>query len=167
MKKYILFTILLIAACDQIESSDNSSSSIEYIYEPSYQKEWKIGSSENIMIVQQMHKAIEDGDFDLAYSFMSDYIIVQHGDGSQTNSLEEFKELYDDAYKSSNFRNVGVGVNISVISEEGHEWVLLWDRATYDGPDGSEMTDLYQEAFRIEDGKIIRVNQFFKPLIEN
>ena len=94
MKKYILFTILLIAACDQIESSDSSSSSIEYIYEPTYQKEWKIGSSENIMIVQQMHKAIEDGDFDLAYSFMSDDIIIQHGDGSQTNSLEEFKELY-------------------------------------------------------------------------
>lgn len=66
-------------------------------------------------------------------------------------------------FKSANIRDYSVGVNISVVSEEGHEWVLLWDTASMDGVNGEETHD-YMESIRIENGKIIAMNQFTKAV---
>ena len=92
---------------------------------------------------------------------MSEDVVVWHGDGSATEGLDEFKEMYDEALRSGAFTDYSIGVNISVVSEEGHEWVLLWDTASAGG-----QTTRYQEAFRIEDGKIVQVNQFSKPVMD-
>ena len=94
---------------------------------------------------------------------MSDDIVVYHGDGSTTEGIEEFKSLYDEAFRSGVFSEYSVGANISVVSEEGHEWVLLWDTASMDGVNGEETHD-YMESIRIENGKIIAMNQFTKPV---
>ena len=39
--------------------------------------------------------------------------------------------------------------------------MLLWDIA-----DAGGQTTRYQEAFRIEDGKIVQINQFSKPVMD-
>ncbi|MEJ6698439.1 MAG: hypothetical protein QNK45_02965, partial [Flavobacteriaceae bacterium] len=71
---------------------------------------------------------------------------------------EEFKTLYDEAFRSGVFSEYSVGANISVVSEEGHEWVLIWDSAGSNG-----VTTNYMESFRIENDKITVMNQFSKP----
>ena len=44
-----------------------------------------------------------------------------------------------------------------VVSEDGHEWVFVWDAAKVAGEDIR-----YQEAFRIEEGKLLPSTNFQK-----
>lgn len=157
MKKLIAIVSIALASCDQ--TADSTSSEIDYPYEPTYQKHWKIGSEQNTLLVQNFHKAIMEGEIDEAYTHLSDSVVVWHGDGSSSNNLLSFKEKYDEMLRSGIFEDYSVGVNISVVSEEGHEWVLVWDAAKTAGKDIR-----YQEAFRIEEGKIIAINQFSKVI---
>ena len=69
----------------------------------------------------KIYRAIMDGEIDEAYKHMSDSIVIWHGDGSSTDNLSAFKEKYDDLLRSGVFEDYSVGVNISVVSEEGHE----------------------------------------------
>ena len=80
-----------------------------------------------------------------------------HGDGSTTENLSAFKEKYDEILRSGVFQDYSVGVNISVVSEDGHEWVFVWDAAKVAGEDIR-----YQEAFRIEEGKLLPSTNFQK-----
>ena len=157
MKKTIAILIITMVSCNQ--GVDTISSEINFPYEPTYQKHWEIGSDQNTLLVQNFHKAIMDGEIDEVYKHMSDSIVVWHGDGSTTDNLSAFKEKYDDLLRSGIFEDYSVGVNISVVSEEGHEWVLVWDAAKTAGEDIR-----YQEAFRIKEGKIIAINQFSKAI---
>ena len=160
MKKILAILVVTIISCNQAKES--SSSEINLPYEPTYQKHWEIGSDQNTLLVQNFHKAIMDGEIDEAYQHMSDSIVVWHGDGSSTENLSAFKEKYDDLLRSGVFEDYNVAVNISVVSEEGHEWVLVWDGAKTAGNDIR-----YQEAFRIEEGKIIAINQFSKVIAKS
>ena len=157
MKKILAIIVVTIVSCNQ--TNETSSSGINFPYEPTYQKHWEIGSNQNTLLVQNFHKAIMDGEIDEAYKHMSDSIVVWNGDGSSTENLSAFKEKYDDLLRSGVFEDYSVGVNISVVSEEGHEWVLVWDAAKTAGQDIR-----YQEAFRIKEGKIIAINQFSKTI---
>lgn len=157
MKKVIAILIITMVSCNQ--AVDTPTSEVDFPYEPTYQKHWKIGSEENTLLVQNFHKAIMDGNVDEAYKHMSDSIVIWHGDGSTTENLSAFKEKYDEILRSGVFQDYSVGVNISVVSEDGHEWVLVWDTAKVAGEDIR-----YQEAFRIEEGKIIALNQFSKVI---
>ena len=160
IKKLLLLLVVVFMSCDQ--PVKEKPAELDFPYEPTYQKEWKIGSQENILLVQNLHKAIIDVEVEKAYSYMSEDVVVWHGDGSTTEGLDEFKEMYDEALRSGAFTDYSIGVNISVVSEEGHEWVLLWDTASA----GGQATN-YMEAFRIEDGKIIAMNQFSKPVMDS
>jgi hypothetical protein len=162
MKNLLLILLISLTACNQTFENKNEAD-LKFPYEPTYQKEWKTGSQENILIVQNLHKDIMDGNFKKAYSHFSEDVTVWHGDGTTTEGLADFKKLYDPVFKSANIRDYSVGVNISVVSEEGHEWVLLWDTASMDGVNGEETHD-YMESIRIENGKIIAMNQFTKPV---
>lgn len=157
MKKTIAILIITMVSCNQ--GVDTISSEINFPYEPTYQKHWEIGSDQNTLLVQNFHKAIMDGEIDEVYKHMSDSVVVWHGDGSTTDNLTAFKEKYDDLLRSGIFEDYRVGVNISVVSEEGHEWVLVWDATKTAGEDIR-----YQEAFRIKEGKIIAINQFSKAI---
>ena len=54
MKKLILLlTIISISACSEMEKSSQ-----DFPFEPTYQKEWKIGNQENVLLVQNLHKAM-------------------------------------------------------------------------------------------------------------
>ena len=88
--------------------------------------------------------------------------VVFQGGMSPKILLQNDKEIYDEALRSGAFTNHSIGVNIPVVSEDGYEWVLLWDIA-----DAGGQTTRYQEAFRIEDGKIVQVNQFSKPVLDD
>lgn len=160
MKKLLLILVVILMSCDQLVKETQAE--LDFPYEPTYQKEWKIGSQENVLIVQNLLKSFIDGDIDEGYSYMSEDIEFWHQDGSVTTNLDEFKEIYDEALRSGAFTNHSIGVNIPVVSEDGYEWVLLWDIA-----DAGGQTTRYQEAFRIEDGKIVQVNQFSKPVLSD
>lgn len=157
MKKILAIFVIILVSCNQ--AVDTTTSKINFPYEPTYQKHWEIGSDQNTLLVQNFHKAIMDGEIDEAYKHMSDSIVIWHGDGSSTDNLSAFKEKYDDLLRSGVFEDYSVGVNISVVSEEGHEWVLVWDAAKNAGEDIR-----YQKAFRIQEGKIIAINLFSKAI---
>ena len=58
------------------------------------------------------------------------------------------------------FQDHSVGVNISVVSEDGHEWVLVWDAAKVAGEDIR-----YQEALELKKVKLLP--QLFKRFKKN
>jgi hypothetical protein len=153
IKLLLLVTIISISACSNLVKS-----SVDFGFDRSFEMEWKMGNVENVLLVQNLHKAIMDIEIDKAYGYMSDDLVVYHGDGSTTEGIEEFKTLYDEPFRSGVFSEYSVGVNISVVSEEGHEWVLIWDSAGSNG-----VTTNYMESFRIENDKITVMNQFSKP----
>ena len=148
-------------SCDQ--PVKETQTELDFPYEPTYPADnWKIGSQESVLLVQNLHKAIVSGDIDTAYSYMSEDVTVWHGDGSTTNNLQEFKDMYDESLRAGIFSNYSVTVNIPVISESGEEWVLVWDRT-----DAGEDTFDYMEAFRVQDGKVVAMNQFSKPVLDD
>ena len=163
MKKILFIFLITMVSCNQ-NIPEPSQETLSMPYEATYQKEWKMGSQENVLLVQNFHKALLDGEFEKAYELCSDTISMWNGDGTSVEGLDNLKTMLE-GYKEANLRDYGVGVNIPVVSEEGHEWVLLWDIVTFDGPDGA-VTERYQEAFRIADGKIVAVNQFSKPVLD-
>ena len=109
MKKLLLLLVVILMSCEQ--PVKEAQAELDFPYEPTYQKEWKIGSQENVLLVQNLLKSFIDGDIDKGYSYMSDDIEFWHQDGSVTNNLDEFKEIYDEALRSGAFTNHSIGVN--------------------------------------------------------
>ena len=51
---------------------------------------------------------------------------------------------------------------MSVVGENGHEWVLMWDEADLVMPDGTSQKVEWMDAFRLENGKVLVMNGFVK-----
>ena len=94
MKKLILLISIIVFSCST--QKNNSENPIDFIYTPTSLDNFIIGSNENTMIVQKIHKAIIDKDFEKAYTYISDDIIMNNADGTSVEGLENFKsELKD------------------------------------------------------------------------
>ena len=163
MKKIFLLLILVLISCETTNKQEPQTQ-LDFPFEPSYQKDWKMGNQENVLLIQNLHKILLDGEFDRVTEFISDTIVMSMGDGSRVSGIDNFKELLE-GYKDANLRDYNLGVNFPIISEEGHEWVINWDAVTYDTADGP-LRMRYQEAYRISGGKIVFVNQFTKPVLD-
>ena len=55
---------------------------------------------------------------------------------------------------------------MSVVNENGEEWVLLWTEETITASDGSISSYYAHEGFKIVDSKVIQVNQFQQPKLK-
>ena len=66
MKKLLLLLAVILMSCEQ--PVKETQAELDFPYEPTYQKEWKIGSQENILLVQNLHKAIIDVEVDKAFN---------------------------------------------------------------------------------------------------
>ena len=53
-------------------------------------------------------------------------------------------------------------MSISVIGENGDEWVLMWDQADIEMPDGNVQKVDWMDAFQMQNGKIVAMNGFVK-----
>ncbi len=52
-------------------------------------------------------------------------------------------------------------VSFPVVADAGEEWVLIWDEADLE-VDGKSTKVLWQDAFRVSNGKIVVMNGFAK-----
>ncbi len=162
MKKLILLISVIIFSCST--QKNDSENPIDFIYTPTSLDNFIIGNNENTMIVQEIHKAINNKDFEKAYTYMSDDIIMNNADGSSVEGLENFKSAINQAYSDATFSNYEVFVNISLVAKSNDtEWVILWDKVDISDSNGNTKSENYQEAFRIKDGKVNFINQFAKP----
>ena len=76
--------------------------------------------------------------------------------------FDVFQILIEIAFK---FKITPVGW-ISVDTSDGDEWVVLWADEEITAPDGSIDSHYAHEGFKIKDGKIITVNQYYRPKLK-
>ena len=55
MKKLLLLLAVIFMSCEQPVKEGQTE--LDFPYEPTYQKEWKIGSQENVLLVQNLLKS--------------------------------------------------------------------------------------------------------------
>ena len=122
MKKLFILTSLIIISCTK--QNNDSQSPLDFIYTPTSLDNFVMGNNENTMIVQEIHKAINDKDFEKAYTYMSNDITMNNADGSTVEGLENFKKAINQAYSDATFSNYEVFVNISLVAKSNDtEWV--------------------------------------------
>jgi len=162
MKKLIVLFLIVVSSCST--SKNDLETEINFIYNSTSLDDFRIGSNKNVLLVQEMHKAIIDKDFEKAFTYLSDDFIVNNADGTSVEGLENFKSIFNEFYSDKTFSNYEVFVNIPLVAGSNNtEWVVLWDKIDVTDSNGITNTENYQEAFRIKDGKINFLNQFAKP----
>ena len=57
MKKILFIFLITMVSCNQ-NITEPSQETLSMPYEATYQKEWKMGSQENVLLVQNFHKAL-------------------------------------------------------------------------------------------------------------
>lgn len=101
-------------------------------------------------------------DFDAIGELVADDAIFYMEDGATIEGKSALLEFMGENFSQITLQNYSVGVSISVIGENGEEWVLMWDQADIKMPDGSIQKVDWMDAFQIENGKIVAMNGFVK-----
>ena len=71
-------------------------------------------------------------------------------------------DYMEKGFSQVNIKNYQVEVSFPVVGENGDDWVLVWDTADIETPDGKSVKGRWMEGFRIKNGKINMVNQYEK-----
>lgn len=161
MKNFLFITaVVLISACSKPKTEETAT--INHIYKPTYTDNFKIGDSKNALIVEEMHKAMIAKDFKAAADFLADSVVFRLGTGTSLSGKPAILDLMEKEYSQINIKNYKVQVNLPVVGENGEEWVLLWDNADIETPDGKSTKGYWMEAFQFKNGKIVTMEQFEK-----
>ena len=167
MKKIIcLFaTITFFLSCDQTQKkeSQDEPTKVDYIYKATYLDDFKIGDSNLVLKVQEMHQHIIEKNYEMVGEYLADNVVFGLEDGSLIEGKEACMKFMIEGYSSIEIEDYQVAVNLAVTGNNGDEWVLLWDNGKIVTQDGAEMAYNWMEAFQFENGKIITMNQYAKP----
>jgi ketosteroid isomerase-like protein len=164
MKKLLLLPFLLafVSCADQETTKTSESTTIEKLFKPTYTDNFRIGDPENILIIEKMHQSMISKDFDAIGEFLADDAIFYMEDGATIEGKSALLQFMGENFSQITLKNYSVGVSISVIGENGDEWVLMWDQADIELPDGSVQKLDWMDAFQLENGKIVVMNGFVK-----
>jgi hypothetical protein len=168
MKKVIimgLFVATLFSCTNPQQAANKSSEAIEFIYEPTYQSSFEMGSDEKVLLIQEMHQHIIDQDYDKAVSYLTDNVVFSLDNGTSLEGKESVLQFMKEAYSSVSINDYSVAVNFTVIAENGDEWVLLWDNGTIESADGAKASYSWMEAFAFTGDKVSYLNQYAKPIL--
>jgi hypothetical protein len=157
---FILAAAALFSACSNPKT--NETVTTEHLYKPSYADNFKIGDAKNALLVEKMHEAMIAKKFDEAASYLADSVVFYLGDGTTLKGKPAILDLMKKQYSQINIKNYDVQVNLPVVSGNGEEWVLLWDNADIETPDGKTSKGFWMEGFQFKDGKVVGMNQFEK-----
>ena len=144
---------------------DGPAEAFDYGYEAIYSSSWKIGNPENSKMILDLQKAAVANDFEKAISFIHPDIVINNADGTSIKGIDNFKEAFESYLKAFKFKITPAGW-ISVDTSDGDEWVVLWADEEITAPDGSIDSHYAHEGFKIKDGKIITVNQYYRPKLK-
>ena len=165
-KLLLLSTSILFFSCSQPQKkqAEEEKTKMEYIYDATYLDDFTIGNPELVLKVQEMHQYIISKDFESAVNYLAEDVEFWLEDGSTMKGKETILQFMIDVYSSIEIKNYKVAVNLAVTGKNGDEWVLLWDNGTILSEDGTSASFRWMESFRFENGKIVVMNQFSKPL---
>ena len=165
MKKILLLVFLgaFIACTNQeTEQAKTELATVDKQFKPTYTDNFSIGDPENILIIERMHQGMIAKDFEAVGSFIADNAIFYMEDGSTIEGKSALLDFMETNFTQITLKNYSVGVSISVVGENGHEWVLMWDQADMETPDGSLQKVDWMDAFQLDNGKIVLFNGFVK-----
>jgi predicted SnoaL-like aldol condensation-catalyzing enzyme len=167
MKKLLLCFLVsasLIACSNQetkTETAEQKSATVEHIFKPTYTDNFKIGGEGNVLLVEKFHQAIFAKDFKQMGEFLADTAIFNLDDGTVINGKDSMVKYAEKNFSKLNIINYNQLVSLPVVADNGHEWVLVWDEADLE-VDGKSTKVLWQDAFRVSNGKIVVMNGFAK-----
>ena len=156
---FLFFSVFI--SCEK--KSEEVKPNVNYIYEATYLDTFKMGNSDLVLKVQQMHESIIKKDYESVGSFLADNVEFRLEDGSTIEGKENCMKFMVEGYSSVEIEDYNVAVNLAVTGNNGDEWVLLWDNGTVTSADGTSNSFNWMESFQFENGKIIMMNQFSKP----
>jgi limonene-1,2-epoxide hydrolase len=163
MKKLLILSLLFaFSSCANQETQKTESTEVDKIFKPTYTDNFKIGDPENILLIEKMHQGMISKDFEAVVELVADDAIFYMEDGATIEGKSALLEFMGENFSQITLQNYSVGVSISVIGENGEEWVLMWDQADIKMPDGSIQKVDWMDAFQIENGKIVAMNGFVK-----
>ena len=163
MKKLLILSLLFaFSSCANQETQKTESTEVDKIFKPTYTDNFKIGDPENILLIEKMHQRMISKDFEAVGELVADDAIFYMEDGATIEGKSALLEFMGENFSQITLQNYSVGVSISVIGENGEEWVLMWDQADIKMPDGSIQKVDWMDAFQIENGKIVAMNGFVK-----
>ena len=163
MKKLLILSLLFaFSSCANQETQKTESTEVDKIFKPTYTDNFKIGDPENILLIEKMHQGMISKDFEAVGELVADDAIFYMEDGATIEGKSALLEFMGENFSQITLQNYSVEVSISVIGENGEEWVLMWDQADIKMPDGSIQKVDWMDAFQIENGKIVAMNGFVK-----
>ena len=137
--------------------------STEYIYDATYQDNFKIGNDDKVLVVQSMIRDLIAKDYEKVSDYLTDNIILDIEDGSLIGGKESAMKYISETYSNVNLEDYSVDVNFTVTDlVRKHDWVLLWDRGKIVESGGKEISKKWMESFRFEGNKIDYINMFSK-----
>lgn len=169
MKQIVLSLIVSVSlfacknsATKEATTTDQSSVTIEHIYKPTYTDNFKIGDQKNVLLVEELHQAMFAKDFKKIGDYLSDTVTFNMEDGSLVKGKEASLAYMEKAFAQLNFKNYTVTGAVPLVGENGHQWVIMFDNAEIEMPDGKTQKVSWVDAFRFEGGKVVHMNGYGK-----
>ena len=169
MKQVVLSLIVSVSlfACKnpgtkEATTTDQSSAAIEHIYKPTYTDNFKIGEQKNVLIVEKLHQAMFAKDFKKIGDYLSDTVTFNMEDGSMVKGKEASLAYMEKAFAQLNIKNYTVTGAVPLVGENGHQWVIMFDNAEIETPDGKTQKVSWVDAFRFEGDKVVHMNGYGK-----
>lgn len=169
MKQLFLFAAALTAlfACSnppakETASTEPKAAPIEHIYKPTYTDNFKIGDPKNVLLAEEVHQAMFAKDFKKVGEYMADSITLNTEDGSTIQGKVAALEYMEKNFTQVNIKNYKLVGIVPLVGENGDQWVIIFDEADVETPDGKSQKVQWVDAFAYKDGKVIRVNGYAK-----
>lgn len=169
MKKQLFSVIVLttlFACTNQAEKEKTSTEAqpepIKHIFQPTYTDNFKIGDPKNVLIAEEVHQAMFAKDFKKVGEYVSDSIILNMEDGSTIKGKTTALEYMEKNFTQINIKNYKIIGIVPLVADNGDQWVIIFDEADVETPDGKSQRVQWVDAYAYKDGKIIRVNGFAK-----
>ena len=118
MKNTLLICLLvatMISCTNPKQASTESAEATEFIYQPTYQSSFEMGSDEKVLLIQEMHQHIIDKDYDKAVSYHTDDVVFSLDDGSSLEGKESVLQFMKEAYSAVSINDYSVAVNFTVV----------------------------------------------------
>lgn len=169
MKKTILALTLAatLFACMNTSSKQEAAAvetpaPIEHIFKPTYTDNFKIGDQKNVLLAEQLHQAVFAKDFNKIEESLADSVLFNMEDGSTIKGKAAAMDFMKKAFPQMTIKNYSLTGAVPLVGENGHQWVIMFDRADVETPDGKTQKVEWLDSYRFENGKVVHINGFVK-----
>jgi len=162
MKNILLLIFIFIFMSCETKNEEKKISKVEYPFEAIYSSDVSMGDPNLANIVLGLQEAANEGNFEKTMSYLHDEFQGTLEDGTTVNK-QQLEEMYKPIFENSKIEIDPMAWFTIHINDLNHDWVILWTKEDYIS--SSDTTSVYaQESFQIQDGKIIGLNQFQRPI---